>query len=174
MHMYINSLVAKGNKKIGLIERCFSDCTEKKVTTLYQTQIRPVLEYASPTWSNWLKKHKEALEKVQRRCLRLCKTEIELPRLETRRLNQDLCEVYKLTHDMYKTDSKTYFTKPTRTNRGHSHKLYKPSCKTNVKLNSFSHRVIDPWNNLPEDTVSAPTLASFKRRLRSLPSGEEG
>ena len=56
----------------------------------------------------------------------------------------------------------------------HSYKLFKPSCKTNLRQIFFSHRMIDPWNNLPEDTVSAPSLASFKRRLTSLPDGEEG
>ncbi len=38
-----------------------------KIETLYNSIVRPALEYASITWNPWLIKDIEALEKVQTR-----------------------------------------------------------------------------------------------------------
>jgi len=94
--------------------------------------------------------------------------------LEARRKYFDMCEVYKFMHDLYKTNKNVYFSQPGRSIRGHSLKIAKPYARTLVRANFFSHRVISQWNNLPEKTVSAPSLDAFKIRLRSLPIGIEG
>ena len=49
--------------------------------------------------------------------------------------------------------------------RGHSQKLYKRRHKLEVRKNSFAFRVVDPWNSLPEEVISAPSIKSFERRL---------
>ena len=48
---------------------------------------------------------------------------------------------------------------------GHQFKIYKNRYRLNVRGNYFSNRVIDLWNELPENTVMAPTLNNFKSRL---------
>ena len=115
-----------------------------------------MLEYGSPVWSPWYKKDITELEKVQSRCLKLSSDPISLPELITRRQEQDMCEVYKFMRGLYKTSYDNYFQKPFRTHIGHSLKLFKPQCKTNVRQNFFSQRVIDMWNSLPEEVMSAP------------------
>ena len=55
-----------------MIKRCLTNFTEKKVSTLYQSIIRLTLEYASPVWNPWYEQESEKLEKVQRKCLKLC------------------------------------------------------------------------------------------------------
>ena len=127
-------------------------------------------------WSPWYKKDITELEKVQSRPVSKTKLRpyISLPELITRRQEQDMCEVYKFMHGLYKTSYDNYFQKPFRTHRGHSLKLFKPQCKTNVRQNFFSQRMIDMWNSLPEEVVSAPSLDSFKNNLRSLPNDKEG
>ena len=47
--------------------------------------------------------------------------------------------------------------------RGHKDKLYKPVVKTNLKLNSFSNRIINEWNKLPEEVIKSSDLNQFKR-----------
>ncbi|KAI0216931.1 hypothetical protein LSAT2_031151 [Lamellibrachia satsuma] len=37
--------------------------------------------------------------------------------------------------------------------------------------NVFTNRVIDYWNKLPEEVVSASTLNTFKKKLRYLATG---
>ena len=34
-----------------------------------------------------------------------------------------------------------------------------------IDKHSFSQRIVDHWNKLPDDVVSAATISTFKRRL---------
>ena len=174
-HNHIHSIVKKSNQRIGLIKRCFTDITLEKVEILFNSLIRPILEYGSPSWNPWYLKDITNIEKVQRRCFKLCNTPDFVPEsLVSRRLKTDLYEVYKYLHDMYKTDKHLYFTQSQLTLRGHSLKLVKPHARTLIRSNFFSHRVINSWNSLPDTVVCAPSLDTFKQRLRSLPLGLEG
>jgi len=49
--------------------------------------------------------------------------------------------------------------------RGHSLKLYKKSSRLELRKHVFSQRIVDHWNKLPDDVVSAATISSFKKRL---------
>jgi len=49
--------------------------------------------------------------------------------------------------------------------RGHSMKIYKPRCRTVLRKNSFSLRVIDDWNSLPQSVVSASSVNDSKNKL---------
>lgn len=170
---HICDIVKKANKRLGLIKRCFTSFTPEKVKTLYTTMIRPVLEYGSTTWSPHLKKDISQLESVQRRCIRIANDTFTLPSLQQRRQDQDLCETYKLTHNLYKLDSEKFFNiSSTTQTRGHDMKILKTHVKTDVRKYFFSNRVVDPWNDLPQSIVSAPSLNSFKKRLRSTPNGQ--
>ena len=174
-HEHIQSIIKKSNQRIGLIRRCFTDITLNKVDILFNSLIRPILEYGSPAWAPWYSKDIVNLEKVQRRCYRICNSPDFVPEsLVTRRLKTDLCEVYKYLHDMYKTDKNLFFTQSQRTLRGNSLKLVKPYAHTLIRSNFFSHRVVNSWNSLPEAVVSSPSLDAFKAKLRSLPLGLEG
>ena len=170
----LTKFVKKARQRIGIIRRCFTNLTKSKVKLLYQAIVRPILEYASPAWNPNLKKDIDNLEKVQERCSRLCHPPVTLPALADRRRVSDLCEVYKYTHQMYKTDSSTFFTHPQRQLRGHPLKLEKHYCRTKIRQNFFSYRVVDDWNALAPETATVSSLASFKRHLRSLPKGKEG
>ena len=116
-----------------MIKRCFTNFTEKKVTTLYQSIIRPALEYASPVWNPWYKLDIDKLEKVQRKCLQLCSKEIELDSLDKRRKFTDCVETYKFVHNQYKTPASMYFKQPARELRGHSQKLMKQYSRTDIR-----------------------------------------
>ena len=52
--------------------------------------------------------------------------------------------------------------------RGHSLKLLKRNIKLDICKYSFSRRVTEPWNSLPEVVISAPSLFSFDNRLDRL------
>ena len=165
----------KAMQRLGTIRRCFNNLNEPKLRILYTTLVRPLIEYGSIIWNPWLKKDIGALEKVQRRCERMCVDgKLQLESLSERRKRIDLCETYKFLNRSYKTDPDTLFSYPTRQLRGHSHKLFKPRAQTEVCKHFFSHRVVEPWNSLPQIVVSAPTVGTFKKRLRALPLSEEG
>ena len=171
---HIQTIIKKSNQRIGLIKRCFTDITLDKVEILFNSIIRPILEYGSPSWNPWYLKDITNIENVQRRCFRLCHTpDLVLEPLAKRRLKADLCEVYKYLNDLYKTDKNLYFTQSQRTLRGNSLKLEKPYARTLIRSNFF-YRVVNSWNSLPDAVVRAPSLDSFKEKLRSLPLGQEG
>ena len=46
---------------------------------------------------------------------------------------------------------------------GHHLKLYKRQCRLQQRANFFTQRIINQWNSLPDEVVSAPTLSIFKR-----------
>ena len=52
--------------------------------------------------------------------------------------------------------------------RGHSLKLEKRDWKIQIHANFFGYRVVDVWNSLPEDVVTASSVNCLKGRLDSL------
>ena len=166
---HIINIVKSSNQKIDLIKRCFTNFSAQNISTLYKSIVRPVLEYRSPVWAPWHKKDISILESVQRKCLNICKTKINLESLQYRRKISDLTEVYKLMHNLYKTLANTFFNCLQRFLRGHPYKIFKQHSRSDVRKYFFSNRVVDLWNALPEEVVSAPSLNLFKKRLRSLP-----
>ena len=63
---------------------------------------------------------------------------------------------------MYKVAN--MFTLSANQTRGHHLKLVKKRCNTTQRLNTFSIRIVDHWNNLSEDTVTANSINIFKSR----------
>ena len=71
-------------------------------------------------------------------------------------------------HGIDRVEKDKLFTMATyRTTRGHSMKLYKERPRLNVRANSFSNRVANTWNQLPESVIMAPALNAFKGRLNA-------
>ena len=63
------------------------------------------------------------------------------------------------------TAPNTFFNMSTTGLRGHEFKLYKSAFSTNISKCSFSNRIIDDWNSLPQHVVSSNTVNTFKIRL---------
>ena len=115
-----------------------------------------------------LTKHIEAIEKVQRRRTKMLPglqkltyeerlRKLKLPTLAYRRNRGDMIEVFKILKGFYDTRvTGQIFRCNTGSNRGHSLKLAKPRANRDIKKYSFTSRVIDQWNDLPECMVSTP------------------
>ena len=82
---HILEITEKANQRVGLIRRCFTNITQRNISTLFKTTVRPLLEYASVVWQPHLKKDIDMLQKVQNRCLALCPTPPATESLEERR-----------------------------------------------------------------------------------------
>ena len=52
-----------------------------------------------------------------------------------------------------------------RSTRGHNLKLFNRRACLKVRSNSFSNKIVDVWNALPESVVRAPSLNSFPECL---------
>ena len=75
---------------------------------------------------------------------------------------------FKLINGYIDIDTDKLFTlaQPNSNRRhGHSLKLKLPkSCRLDIKRNTFSNRIVLPWNQLPEDVVLSKDIDTFKRR----------
>ena len=93
---------------------------------------------------------------------------LKLPSLSYRRSRGDVIEVYKIMSGKYDPEISNIFQhqeQENRNTRGHKYKLFKPRCRLNVRKNSFCIRVVNMWNSLSENVVTANTLLTFERRL---------
>jgi len=57
--------------------------------------------------------------------------------------------------------------------RGHSLKLVHPRCHCDLRKYSFTVRIVNLWNSLPENVVLANTVDTFKNRLDKFWSDQE-
>ena len=87
-----------------------------------------------------------------------------------RRGRLNLIEVYKITHNLYDSQTINHLLPlfdDDRT-RGHKFKLKKFACKTRIAQNFFSNRIINVWNNLDEEVVKTESLNTFKNDIDNL------
>ena len=69
-------------------------------------------------------------------------------------------------NNIAKIDEKKFFKpcKEVRT-RGHPMRVQKTLCKSLVRRNTFSQRVVNDWNALPDAVVTSGSIHQFKGRL---------
>ena len=171
---HISSIVLKANKILATIKRSIKYITITTFNLLYKSLVRPHLEYCNAVWSPFLIKDIKMIEAVQRRATKLVPVlsslsysdrlkKLHLPTLQYRRKRGDMLLVYKLLNGFTQSDWRQFFRRNINNTRGHKDKLYKPVVKTNLKLNSFSNRIINEWNKLPEEVIESSDLNQFKR-----------
>ena len=99
----------------------------------------------------------QKLERVQHRCQKLSSGDLHLPPLAQRRMKADMRETFKLINGHYRTDPDSMFNIARHSGlRGHHLKLSKVNSRTEVRQQFFCNRVINNWNGLDENIVSAP------------------
>jgi len=175
----VEKAVSKANQLLGLIKRSFVYIDQQVMKHLYVAIVRPHLEYGNVVWHPRYKKDTDMLESVQHRATRLVPSlrslnyserlrAIELPSLMYRRFRGDAIEVYKYLHGLYKVDSQSLLPLSESSGlvtRGHCLKIQKRSCRTQLRGNFFAFRVVNSWNSMPEEVVTAPSVNCFKGRF---------
>ena len=167
----------KAMSALKLIKMAFNSLTKANFKTLYSVYVRPHIEHCIQATGPYLIQDLKALEKVQRRATKLvCGLHqvpyeerlriLELTSVEERIRRGDLIETYKILSHQSGTEEKTYFARYNAgTTRGHNRKLKVNRTNTLLRLKFFSNRVVQPWNKLPQDVVTAANLNEFKNRL---------
>jgi len=89
---------------------------------------------------------------------------MDLPSLIYCRYCGDMTEVYKFIHGIYTSGYNLLPRAPRSALRGHGYKLKKRYCHSQLRAN-FCFRVVNLWNRLPCEVLSAPTVNTFKHRL---------
>ena len=82
------------------------------------------------------------------------------------RLRGDQIEVFKIVNGYEDVDRNIFFKlKEGSRTRGHKAALVKEQCRLYMRKYSFSQRVIDEWNKLPNDCVNASIVNMSKNRI---------
>ena len=140
--------------------------------------VRPRIEYAAVVWSPNMKKDIRKIERIQRTATKMVPelkdltyeerlTVMGLPTLQDRRERGDLITMYKIISGMEKIDNEELVVvreEVSRT-RGHSKRIRKSHCVGNTRKYSFPHRIVDTWNGLNEEVVTATSVHNFKEKL---------
>ena len=171
--MHCSNIAKSASSRVGLIFRGFSSRSLNFLVKMFINRVRPVLEYNCEVWSPHMLKDIDLLEGVQRSYtkrisgiehlpyserLKICKLES----LELRRLKRDLIFVYKIVYNLVDLKFEDFFElNPSTRTRGNSKKLYPKKARTSRCLFSFAFRVVNPWNNLPNDVVQSCSLSVF-------------
>ena len=170
-------MIAKANSRVGIIKRSFSKLSINSFKLLYKSLVRPILEYCCCIWNPVYKTDADDIEKVQRRATKLVPelrnlpypdrlTTLNLTTLYYRRKRTDILQVYRIIHKIDNLDFDTFFSLNNNQTRGHQWKLQKPSVSKNkIRRNTFSYRVINNWNNLPDQVVNCDSINAFKNAL---------
>jgi len=175
-------IAAKAFIRSKLLLKTFYSTSPGVLVRAYKTYVRPLLESCTQVWNPWLVKDIECLEKVQRFFTRtvLRKANVayrdyqdrlkilDLKTLEYRRLQFDLYMCYKILHNLVKLDATSFFVRDNigpYTTRGHSFKLKPQSYNSDTRKYFFSLRVVNVWNSLPDNIVTANSIDTFKKRL---------
>ena len=175
--VHIHEKINKANSVLGLIYRNFKYMSTKTFITLYKTLVRPHLEYANCVWSPFRQMDVDKLEKVQIRATRMVKhlkkysyevrlRFLNLPTLKYRRLRGDMIQVYNILSGVHDSNSVIKFNMSNISyTRGNKFKMQLTHIHYNLRKHFFSNRIIDVWNSLPNDIVSADSTNIFKNRL---------
>ena len=173
---HVAKVTAKANTVVGIIRGTFDFLDDNLFLSLFKSLVRPILEYGHSVYQPQQKYLCSDLEDVQRRATKLLPSvrdlpyperlrRLRLPSLEHRRLRGDMIDAYKYLHGLYDVDRPALNENTESNTRGHSLKLMKNHCSLKIRSSSFSHRIVNTWNSLPDSVVSAPTMNSFKARL---------
>ena len=167
----------KANRMLGVLKRTVINKTPGIMINFYKSLVRPHVEYCVSAWSPHYAKDKHLLERIQHRFTKLIPgirhlpyadrlSKLNLWTLEERRNRADLLEVFKMAKNISSIPLSSFFELNTDSRtRGHSLKLVKHRCHLEMRRHFFSERVINRWNKLDQDTVSASTINAFKSRL---------
>jgi len=102
-----NKSAAAAKKIIAMVKRHFKKLDVEDFLFIYKTYIRPRLEFCIQSWSSYLHKNIEILERIQRTATRLVPQlrklsyeerlrKLGLTTLKEKRLRADMIEVFKL------------------------------------------------------------------------------
>ena len=174
----------KGNAVLGQMARAVSYRDRITWIKLYKQYVRPHLEYCAQAWSPWLEQDKKVLEKVQERAVKMVSglqscnykerlKELGLQSLEARRVRGDMIQVWKIINN-YDNLEKNVFFEPVKQNiqatrlRTVDININKRRANTDIRKYSFSNRIVNTWNTLPEKIKRSKSINVFKNMYDKL------
>ena len=177
---HIGSICSKANSTLGFLRRNLKISSARIKEKAYKTFVRPILEYSSSVWDPYEVKHKQQIEKVQRRAARFILNRyhntssvssmidiLKLESLEQRRKKSRLSAFYKIiNNNICCEDLKNQLVENHRKRRANNNKQYHQIfSRTNYRAQSFLPRTIKDWNSLPQIVTDSENPDTFVSRV---------
>ena len=174
---HVREIAKKAARKLACIRRVATLLDGNGCYTLYNSQVRSLMEYCPLVWSSCPATYLGLLDRVQDRAQRLVSwktNEHDQQRvfqpLQHRREVAALCVMYKVHRQNIphlaplRLEPKTPALHDTRTSSNRSQELMIPFARTEQYLRSFHPRYARLWNKMVQQTtlLYLPTLQAFK------------
>ncbi|KAK3085883.1 hypothetical protein FSP39_009995 [Pinctada imbricata] len=179
---HVNNITQKANKTLGFLKRNLNINSTSVKEQAYKSLIRPTLEYACSVWDPYFTEDINKIEKIQRRAARYVTgrsnntssvsdmlNTLQWRKLADRRTDARLTMMFKIVHNKVAISKDDRLIPLLRFSRNmHTLSFQIPSCRTQIRQNSFFPRTIKNWNHLPLDTVMSESVNSFKAAVSTL------
>ena len=168
---------------LGFIKRNVKIRSPRIKEKLYNSLVRPHIEYASAVWSPHEVKPIHQLEMVQRRAARWTLNrhhntssvkgmleDLQWRTLEQRRTECSLVLLFQIIHGLVQIPPTNYLQPSlnTTSRKNHNYTYQQCSTRTNYFKYSFFPCTTVIWNNLPYQLVNSPSVISFKAQVSKL------
>ncbi|RVE44603.1 hypothetical protein evm_010741 [Chilo suppressalis] len=156
--VYIKTVIKTASRKLGVLNKVWRSFTPDQLCLLYKTQVRSYVEYCSHLWDGSAKYLLDALDRLQRRAIRI--------------IGDEEC-----SEELFSLIPPSPFLQRTTRAGLRCHRLTVATIPTRTKKfgDSFLCRTIRKWNALPAH-VFPPSynLGSFKRGVKKQHAGRQG
>ena len=178
---HVKEIAKKAARKLACIRRIAPLLDGKGCYTLYNSQVRSLMEYCPLVWSSCPPSYLELLDKVQDRATRLVALksnendrQLCFQPLQHRREVAALCVLYKIHRQNiphlaalrleYGLEPGTVAMNNTRNSSTRGQELQVPFGRTEQYLRSFQPKYANIWNEMVQHTTLhlLPTLQAFK------------
>ncbi|CAF0705634.1 unnamed protein product [Brachionus calyciflorus] len=183
----INSAISKANSSLSRLKRAFPNWNIQTFKILYNSFVRPHLEYAAVTWNPFKKQDIKLIENVQRRatkCVSSLRNKsyeerlkiLNLITLKDRRERGDLIQLFKIEkkinliewyHPLIQAPNTNTIgpSSSTRSNK-RKYRQFVKSCPP--RNNFFTNRTANAWNMIPDNLIDSNTVNAFKNKYDKL------
>ena len=174
---HVREIAKKAARKLACIRRIATLLDSNGCYTLYNSQVRSLMEYCPLVWSSCPASYLGLLDRVQDRALRLVSLKTNasdrqrvFQPLQHRRDVAALCVLYKVHRQniphlaSLRLEPQTVALHNTRTSSNRGQELKIPFARTEQYLRSFHPKYARIWNEMVQQTtlLYLPTLQAFK------------
>ena len=184
---HVESITAKASQSLGFFKRNLKGCSIKVKKKVYETCVRPQVEYASVVWGPMKRVRaqkcmlEENLEKVQKRAARWALSDYDFrssvsqmqerlgwDSLAKRRHIDRLCFIYKGVYNLYDLSSHISFRQPGDFRSVHNMHLHVLSTRLDTVQGSVFVRGAKEWNNLSANLISISDVSDFRHEVYAM------